>query len=214
MKALLAALLPLAPMMTACGGNTPDALPADPIQRAAACGAVAAAQARTGLAVTADMPVAGQGATLRPALLAGSAGGSFDTAATAAVVDALPAAGKDLDEKRVATLAPLCAQAFPLPAGPVALPSDPLTTALGCDELGEFMRRALESQPDGYAAETARYFALNRALDAAIAPLFARRGIRAVDAQQAEAKKAMAAIVKTGEPSAVLDACSARFVDR
>lgn len=212
MKTALIAMLPIAALLSSCGG-APAALPEATVERAATCGVVASAQARK---VTANpqfpLTAAQRGAVLRPALLTGSEGDEFVLKRAAAVVDAMPALGEDLSEEDIAALAPQCARAYPPAPTPVVLPDDPLTAAMGCDELGNFMRQALSVQAGDYKTELDKYYALNMALDPRLAPLLSRRGVNGVEASQAEARKAMGAIVKLGEPTAILDACSAKYV--
>lgn len=199
-------------LLAGCGGGgSSSLLPADPIQRAATCSVVTAANARARLKeIGAQLPVADQGAVLRPALLAGAEGESFAADRTGLVVEAMPATGDRVKPDDLPELTPLCAAAFPPTPSPAALPEDALTAALGCDELGDFMRRALGSQGD-YQEATSGYLRLNHALDDRLPGLLAARGISGMGETQAEARKAMAAIVKLGEPTALLDACAKRY---
>jgi hypothetical protein len=212
MKTPLIAVLPIAAMLSGCGGG-PAALPETAVERAATCGVVASAEARK---VTANpqfpLSAAQRGAVLRPALLASAEGEEFSRDRTAAVVKAMQELGETLDEKDVETLAPQCAQAYPPAPTPVVLPEDPLTAAMGCDELSDFIRQAFSAQGADYKAELDKYYALNQALDRQLAPLLSRRGISGVEASQAQARKEMARIVKLGEPTAILDACSVKYV--
>lgn len=213
MKSALIALLPVTAALAGCGGGG-GTLPEAAAQRAATCGVVAANRARATITdIKAPLSAAQQGEVLRPALLYGSQGDEFSRDKVAEVVDAMPALGESVSEADIEKLAPQCAQAYPAPPAPVKLPDDPLIAAMGCDQLSDFMRQALggvnaASYKDNFDA----YFALNQALDKRLGPLLAQRGIRGVEASEAEGRKAMAAIVKLGEPTAVLDECSARYV--
>jgi hypothetical protein len=125
----------------------------------------------------------------------------------------MPALGESFSKKDIETLAPQCAQAYPPPSTPVTLPDDLLTAAMGCDQLSDFMRQALGAQGAAYKDNLDAYFALNQELDGRLAPLLSQRGVKGTEASEAEGRKALAAIVKLGEPTAVLDACSARYVE-
>lgn len=212
MKAALIVTLPLVALLANCG-ETPATLPADAVARAATCGVVAANNARATITnINTPLSASQQGAVLRYALLAGAEGDAFEQDRTAAVVNAMPTLGADLKAEDIAVLTPQCAAAYQLADGPVALPGDPLTAGLGCDELSDFMRTALGAQRGSYKDESDRYFALNQALDKRLGPILARRGVSGIEASQAEARKAMAAIVKLGEPTEVLAACEKRYV--
>lgn len=213
MKSALIALLPLTALLAACGGAS-GTLPEAAAQRAATCGVITANQARATIAdIKAPLSAAQQGAVLRPALLYGSEGEEFSRDRVAEVVGAMPALGESFSEEDIRKLAPQCAQAYPAPPTPVKLPDDPLTAAMGCDQLSDFMRQALSGvNASSYKENFDAYFALNQALDKRLAPLLSQRGIRGVEASEAQGRKAMAAIVKLGEPTAVLDECSARYV--
>jgi len=212
MKSAFIALLPVTAILAGCGGGG-GTLPEAAAQRAATCGVIAANQARATVTdIKTPLSAAQQGAVLRPALLYGSEGEEFSRDRVAEVVDAMPALGETFSEKDIATLAPQCAQAYPAPPTPVKLPDDPLTAAMGCDQLSDFMRQALGAGGATYKENFDAYFALNQALDKRLGPILAQRGIRGVEASEAEGRKALAAIVKLGEPTAVLDACSARYV--
>lgn len=212
MKTAPIAALPLVALLASCGSG-PVVLPETAVERAATCAVVFNAQARQGSAdVTAQLTAAQRGAVLRPALLHAAEGEEFVIARAAAVTDAMPALGEDLGEEQIETLGPQCAKAFPPAPTPVTLPEDQLTAALGCDELGDFMRQALSTQAAAYKTELDAYYALNQALDTRLAPLLSARGISGVEETQAEARKALGAMVKLGEPTEVLAQCTARYV--
>lgn len=198
-------------LLAACG-EKPMTLAADPAERAATCGVVAATEARAAVAdIKTPLSLEQQGDVLRYALLHASGGGSYDAAKAAAVVERMPAVGQDLNAKRVAALAPQCREAFPAPPSPAALPKDPLAAALGCEALGKFMSRALESQAEDYGSDLVRLAALNRVLDNRTAQLLRARGIAAPEAVANQSREAMAQIVGMGRPAQLLEACVGRY---
>lgn len=212
MKTALTALLPISAVLASCGG-APAKLPETPVERAATCGVVAANQARATVPdIKAPLSAAQQGGILRYALLVGAEGEEFSRDRTAEVVTAMPALGEEISEESIAALAPQCAAAYPMPQGPIELPDDPLVAAQGCDELSDFMRQALGAQGSAYKDQLDAYYALNMELDSRLGPLLAARGVNGVEASEVEARKAFATIAKLGEPTAVLEACSAKYV--
>lgn len=210
------ALLPILIALIAaagCGRQT-SRLPDDPVERAATCAVVETAKARdqSGVAVDKPLSVETQGRILHYALLAASAGKSYDASVAAAVVKRLPEIADSVTAGDWETLEAPCAAAYPAVASqPRSLPADPLTAALGCDELATFMRTALARQSYAFASTLDDYDKLNRALDQPVAVLFTRRGIMALPARLAERNKAMATIVERGSPVPTLKLCAARY---
>ncbi len=85
MRALVAAVSAAA-LLAGCGGPKALTLPEDPIDRAATCGVVAAAEARAGSPdIKAALPFEAQGRILHHALVAASEGGSFSGQKASAV---------------------------------------------------------------------------------------------------------------------------------
>ena len=203
---LLALLLSLA----ACDRQA--TLPEDPIERAATCGVVATAEARVNTPeIGAPLSLDAQGRVLRLVLLAGATEDEFSSDRAQAVVQRMPALAENVTAgDNWKELAPACAAAFPTPTATPALPQDPLTAALGCDELARFMDTALSASGD-YEEPLFRYLGLANALDGRIASLLGARGIASEDAQAAEKREALSAAAKLGNPVEVLELCVARF---
>lgn len=195
--------------VSAC--EKPLALSADPIERAATCGVVAAAEARKGQAdFRAPLSIEAQGKILHPALVVGGETPEFSQDKAAAVVKQMSERVDAVTDSDWEKLVEPCATAFPLPAQAAALPSEPLTAALGCDALGRFMRAALAS--DGrYEKVLAGYNKLESSLDSKVAPLLAKRGATSSEATQLEKRKALSVFAKLGRPDQVMDACVDRY---
>ena len=210
-------LLPLAAavalVLATCGPKT-LALPADPIDRAATCGVIAAVEARAATDdIKASLPFAAQGRIIHYALLAGAEGGSFSTARAAAVNDRMGALEPAIIKGKWQTLLPACRAAFPAAAvSDVRLPSDSLQARLGCDALGDFLVKTMGQQGSAYGNELLPYRHLGETLDrsAMIGALRQRAG-RGLEAQQDERRRALAAIVQSGSPMAVMDRCIRRY---
>lgn len=207
-KALLLGI-PVLLMGSAC--SKPLVLSDDPIERAATCGVVTAAQARQAQAdFRAPLSIEAQGKILHHALAVGAETPEFSQDKAAAVVKQMSERADAITDSSWEKLVEPCAAAFPVPTSTPKLPDDPLTTALGCDALGRFMRAALAS--DGrYEAVLAGYNRLETSLDSKVAPLLARRGLSSPEATQVEKRKALSTFAKLGRPDQVMDACLVRF---
>lgn len=200
----------LMPVLLA-GCDTQALLAENPVERAATCGVVAAAQARVEAPVGKPLPLEAQGEVLRPALLAGAAGEEFDGEAAEAVVKRMPVLAESVTQgDNWKELAPACAAAYPAAPAAPALPDDALAAALGCDQLGRFLKTALGASGD-YEEPLLEYGVVERTLDSRIAPLLARRGLASEDAQAKEKRKALGAFAKLGNPVTVMNACVVKY---
>lgn len=202
----------LALLLTACGPK-PLALPADPVDRAATCGVVAAATARTALTdVKAPLPLAAQGKIFHYALLAASAGEAFEADTANRVNKRMGALQESITGGKWQELGPACDSAFPA-AGKtqVTLPEGRLDAQLACEELAEFASVALDGEEVNYGNELAGYRRMRSELNDALGPGLRARAGADLEAQTLERKRALAAAAKLGSPIAVLDACAKRF---
>jgi len=207
----LPSLLATVSMLSACG---PKALTIGEtaVDRAATCGVVAAAQARTvSTDYKAPLTVEARGKVLQYALLAGAEGQSFKPEAAGAVIKRMPELADEVTDKNWKKLVQPCAEAFPVSATAMTvLPKDPLVSAVGCDQMSSFMRKALSTGME-YDGEVQRIGKLSMRLDEKVAPLLSRAG-KSSDAQtQAVKMEAMATFAKLGPPDKVIDACVARY---
>ena len=199
-------------LLCACGAESLE-LPAEPVDRAATCGVVAAATARTSVAdVKAPLPLAAQGKIFHYALLAASDGGEFKAETANRVNKRMRELQESITGGKWQELGPACDAAFPA-AGrtEVTLPAGRLDAQLACEELAEFTSVALEGEEVHYGNELAAYRRMRSALNDALAPgLRARAGADA-DAQRRERNRALAAAAQLASPMAVLDKCTERF---
>jgi hypothetical protein len=93
----------------------------------------------------------------------------------------------------------------------VSLPVDRLEAQLGCDELAEFVGKAM-AREDEYGNELATFSQLSNALDRSSMPAALRGRVgTSVDAQQVLRRKAMAKIAAAGSPMPVVRECIRRF---
>ena len=207
--------LVLLPLMLAACGEKQAGLPDDPIQRAATCGVVAAADARRQVAsVDAKLSLEQQGHILHYALLAGAEGGRFNKDRSAAVVTAMPGLGDKVTGGKWERFVPECASAYPAtkPVDTVALPTDALEAQAGCHELSNFMTTALRTQESNFVDRMRAYDAMERKLDERLGKTVKARGLDQAPAAEARAK-AFAAVATLGPPTTVLDQCLKKFGD-
>lgn len=206
-------LLPVvAALVAGCGPKALD-LPADPVDRAATCGVVAAATARTSVAdVQAPLPLAAQGKIFHYALIAASEGGEFQAETANRVNRRMRELQETITGGKWQALVPACDAAFPA-AGKteVTLPSGRLDAQLACEELADFTDVALEAADAHFANELAAYRRMRSALNDELAPGLRARAGAGLEAQGRERKRALAAAAQLGSPIAVLDACMERF---
>ena len=144
-------------------------------------------------------------------LLAGSAAGSFSPEIAAKVKGRMTALQDRISEGNWQELIPACQAAFPATElQPVKLPDDRFDTQLGCVELADFLRSALQDQSE-YANELAEYRDFARKHETALASGLRSRVGESLPARHEERRKALAGIAKAGPPVAVLKECLARY---
>jgi len=209
---LASAPLACALALAGCGPKSLE-LPADPVDRAATCGVVAAAAARTAETnVQAPLPLAAQGKIFHYALLAASEGGEFGAEIANRVNKRMRELEAGITGGKWRDLVPACDSAFPA-AGKtdVKLPAIRLNAQLACEELADFADVALEGAERDYGNELAAYRRMRSDLNDALAPgLRARAGTDA-EAQSRDRNRALATAAQLGSPIPVLDACMGRF---
>jgi len=207
-------LLPplLALLATACGDKTLE-LPADPVDRAATCGVVAAAAARTAVTdVQAPLPLAAQGKVFHYALIAASQGGTFEAETANRVNKRMRELEAGITGGKWRDLTPACDAAFPATGKTdVALPSGRFEAQVACEELADFTSVALEGSERHFGNELAGYRRMRTELNDAIAPGLEARAGSSAESQSRERHRALAAAAALGSPIPVLDQCMERF---
>lgn len=206
------ALLACALTLSACGPKALE-LPADPVDRAATCGVVAAAAARTAVPdIKAPLPLAAQGKIFHHALLAASQGGAFEADMANRVNKRMRELEAGITGGKWQDLVPACDSAFPVTAKTdVALPSGRFEAQIACEELAEFTSVALEGSEKDFGNELAAYRRMRTELNDAIAPALRARAGSSTEAQSRERNRALAAAAALGSPIPVLDQCRERF---
>lgn len=198
-------------LLASCGPKALT-LPDQPVDQAATCGVIAAQSARLATHdIQADLPFDAMGRIIHYPLLAGSTGGSFSSEVASKVQARMSELQEGIGEGKWQELIPACRAAFPATiVEQVKLPGDRFDAQLGCVELGDFLRSALEEQAE-YANELGEYRNLGRKLEATLATgLHSRAGSNPA-ARMEERRKALASFAKAGPPVAVLRECLARF---
>ncbi len=205
-------LLACALALSACGAK-PLALPADPVDRAATCGVVAAAAARTAVTdVKAPLPLAAQGKIFHYALLTASEGGAFKAETANRINKRMRALEAGITGGKWSDLVPVCDSAFPTTAKTeINLPSGRFEAQIACEELAEFTSVALEGSERHFGNELAGYSRMRTELNDALAPGLRARAGSDTQAQSRERDEALAAAAALGSPIPVLDKCMERF---
>jgi predicted small lipoprotein YifL len=207
-----ACLAALAPSLAACGSK-PLALPEQPVDRAATCGVVAAAEAR--LAVTdvkSPLPLAAHGRIVDHALLAASEGGEYDPETANAVSRRMLAIQDRVTGGDWQALSPACKAAYPVAEKTdIVLPEERFAAQLQCNELAQFLGKALAAQESDYRNELASWRHLHDRLNDAIAPGLTAKAGPDLKAQLKARHKALAEASRLGAPTAIMARCLERF---
>jgi hypothetical protein len=204
-------LIAAALLVTSCGPQSLS-LPQAPVDRAATCGVVAAAEARAATDIKRVLPFTAQLKILHYALLAGSEGESFSEDASTAVIERMPALQEEITEGKWQELAPACRQAFPAAEKEdVTLPSDRFDAQLGCDALGDFLVGRLRSQEMHYGSQLGDYRDMLRELDKVLGPGLRSRAGADLASQQEARREALAETVRLGQPAAIMRQCVERY---
>ncbi len=206
------AALSLAALLAACGPRALS-LPADPVDRAATCGVVATIEARAATRdIKAPLAFEAQEHVLHFALLAGAEEESFSTERSNAVLKRMPELQEEIGAGKWQELVPACREAFPqAQVSEVRLPGSSVDARLQCDELGDFLSRALRSQGAHHAARLNDYAALTRNINRTLGPGLRARAGSDLQAQREERRKALAKAARLGSPSAVMKQCVERY---
>lgn len=199
-------------LLCGCGPKSLT-LPEDPVDRAATCGVVATIEGRAATKdIKAPLPFETQEHILHYSLLAGAQGQSFAAETSAAVLKRMPALQEQISEGKWQELVPACREAFPeAQLSEVKLPANRTDAQLQCDELGDFISRALQSQDAHYAERLNDYRDVKRKINETLGPGLRARAGGDLGAQQEERRKALAKAAKLGSPSAVMKQCVERY---
>lgn len=206
-------ILPLsaALLLAGCAKQAPT-FPADPLDRAATCGVIAAASEREAAGLKGDLSADAQARILHYAMLYASTGKTLDQDKVNAVSKRMPALFDQTIKGKWKSLQPACAAAFPASRikQPV-LPAKPLDAMLQCDALAEFLRKALADQGANYGEAANAYGLFIEKLDPKLSPALRTAGLRGADVLRDRKLQALASAAKLGQPPAVIDACEKAY---
>jgi hypothetical protein len=210
-KRILTGLLSAA-LLAGCGPKA-ISLPDEQVERAATCGVVATIEARAATKdIKAPLTLEAQEHILHYALLAGSEGKEFSSETAAAVLKRMPEVEGRISGGKWQDLAGPCRAAFPqAEVREPKLPAGKTEAQLQCDELADFIVRALQRQDKAYAERLSQYEEVTRKLNLTLGPGLRARAGSDLKAQQAERREALAKAAKLGSPSAVLNQCVERY---
>jgi len=187
----------------------PPTLPADPVDKAATCGAVRAAAEQQAVGAGHLSPEA-QERVLHYALLAGATeDGGFDRERANTVINRTTTIFDQATKGKWQTLQPACAADYPATTNTSPkLPDVPFDRDLRCYVLVDFMHRAL-GQIGGRYAEAATSLGVTAdRFDTRVGPAVKKQGL---DGDRLQARKGAALVeaARLGSPPAVITACQA-----
>lgn len=189
-------------------------LPNDPIDRAATCAVVSAANARLDTPDReGDLDFEAQTRIIHYAMLAGVQGEDFSAARASAVVTRMNALQEDITNKRWKNLIEPCDRAYPAvkkTAG-IELPENSFDAALGCTSMGDFLVKTVSSDDPRSIDRFSSFVRMKRELDGAIGSGLKARGAGGAEKSRALKEVALVRMTKLGAPAAVMNVCTGRF---
>lgn len=201
-------------LLSTCGPHALT-LPDNPVDRAATCGVVAAAEARSAVTdIQAPLPFDAQGRILHYTMIPASADGSFSAKEASAVSQRMSELQDSITSGEWQGLIPACRAAYPMvQAAEFALPAGRFEAGLACDALIEFLGDALREQEAVYADQYGVMSGLSRSFDRTLGPGLRARAGGSLEAQGDARNEALAEAVGLGGPAPMLQQCEARFGD-
>lgn len=199
-------------LLPSCAAEKP-VLPSQPVEQAATCGVVAAAEARASFPDAATtLPLDAREHMLHYALIAASRTGNYSAETAKAVIRRMAELENGPVKERWEDLLPLCREAFhDAWTFNVELPKDRFDSKLQCDELGKFLTVSLQNQGGGYEEQLAAYRQMAVKLEERLGPGIRVRAGDDPQKQQALRKEALAAASKLGRPAQIMEQCLERY---
>lgn len=190
------------------------ALPSDPIDKAATCAVVSAADARANAPnVKGDLGFDAQTRIIHYAMLAASDGDNFSSKKASEVVGRMGEVEADVTNGKWQSLVAPCDQAFPQvkkTAG-IELPSTKFDAALGCYSLGDFLVKTVTTSDPKAQAQLSDVQKMKRELDATVGSGLKARGASDYERTLALKQAALAGMTKLGAPAETVRICTGRF---
>jgi hypothetical protein len=195
-------------LLTGCS-QKPPALPADPVDKAATCGAIRAASEQQAVGAG-HLSAEAQERVLHYALLAGATDdGGFDRAHANMVINRTTTIFDQATKGKWQTLQPACAAAYPAIANRTPkLPDQPFDRDLQCYVLIDFMHRALGQIGGRYAEAATGLGVMADKFDTRVGPAVKKQGLDG-DRLQARKGRALVEAARLGTPPEVIKACEA-----
>lgn len=201
-------------MVLASCGSKKLSLSNDPIDKAATCAVVSAADARLKAPDgKGDLDFEAQTRIIHYAMLAGAQGQDFSAARASAVVTRMNALQEDITSNKWKDLIEPCDRAYPVvkkTAG-IELPKNRFDAALGCASMGDFLVKTVSSNDPRSIDRFSSFIRMKRDLDGSIGSGLKARGAGNAEKTQALKEAALVRMTKLGAPAAVMNICTGHF---
>ncbi|KKC26884.1 hypothetical protein [Sphingomonas sp. SRS2] len=200
-------------MLSACGPKK-LALPADPIDKAASCAVVSAAEARLRNPDTkGDLDFDAQTRIIHYAMLAGIEGEGFSTKNASAVVSRMSEVEADITNGKWQDLVAPCDQAFPevKKTSGIALPEGRFDAQLGCYAMADFLVKTVTTTDPKAQDRFAAFQKMKRDLDGSIGATMKARGAGSYERTLDLKQGALVRMTRLGAPAEVMTMCTERF---
>jgi hypothetical protein len=200
-------------LLVSCGPKT-LALPEAPVDRAATCAVVSAAEARANApTVKGDLDFASQTRIAHYAMLAGAEDKIFSTDKAQAVVKRMGEVEEQVTNGKWQDLIAPCGAAYPLvkKLDGVELPTDKFDAQLGCYAMADFLGRSVSTTDPKGETELASYGKMKRDLDGTIGSGLKARGAAKYEKTVELKNEALSHMTKLGAPIEVMKLCKAKY---
>ena len=213
MRSTIFAMTATALMLSGCGPKK-LALPSEPVDRAATCAVVSAADSRAkDPNAKGDLNFDAQTRIIHYAMLAGSEGSNFSAKQASAVVNRMGELEASITGGKWQALVTPCNEAYPAVTKTVGieLPQDRFEAQLGCYALGDFLVKTVTTSDPTAQDRFAAFGKMKRDLDGPIGSSLKARGAGSFEKTQALKEEAMVKMTKLGAPAEVMKVCTTRF---
>lgn len=213
MRCLIFAMSATALLLSGCGPRQ-LALPADPIDKAATCAVVSAADARLGNPdAKGDLDFDSQTRIIHYAMLAGIDGSGFSTKNASAVVSRMSEIEADVTSGKWQDLVAPCDEAFPevRKTSGIALPEERFDAQIGCYAMADFLAKTLTTTDPKAQDRFADFQKMKRDLDTSIGTAMKARGAASYEKTLELKQEALVTMTRLGAPAQVMAMCTERF---
>ena len=213
MRSKILAVSTAALALSSCGPKQ-LALPNNPVDTAATCAVVSAAEARLqSPEAKGDLDFDAQTRIIHYAMLAASEGKNFSAKQASAVVNRMGELEADITNAKWQDLIAPCDQAYPAvkkTAG-IELPKGKFDAELGCYSMGDFLVKTVTTSDPKAQERFAAFQKMKRALDGPIGSGLKARGAGDYVGTQNLKEEALVRMTRLGAPSEVMKICTGRF---